>query len=157
MEDTRQSKNLFAYNEILKDSDSIYKQLVKKFSLSDSAFWIIYSIRVEKPPITQKDIVELTYYPKQTINTTLKKLENEGYILMTEDNDKRKKQLVLTEKGEELARKTADIMIDIEKKSVSAFSEEEREMFFKLFKKYNNEMRKQVNELNERGDIKNEN
>lgn len=147
MEKATVSKSLFTFNEIIKDSDNIYRKFAKSFGLSESAFWVIYSLRVEKPPITQKDLANLIYSPKQTINSTLKNLEADGYIVMTSDKDKRKKQISLTEKGKELVEKTADIMIDIEKTAINTLSPEEKEMFFTLFKKYNNELRKNLEKL----------
>ena len=56
--------------------------------------------------MTQSEICSFLYQPKQTVNSSLKKLASEGYIQLSVSGH-RSKQILLTEKGRELTSQTA--------------------------------------------------
>lgn len=126
---------LWEYNTIFKENDEIYRCAAKELGLSDCALWILYAVRAEEN-VTQKDICGTIYYPKQTVNSALKKLEGEGYIVLSEMTDRRSKQISLTPNGVKLAEKTADKVIAAELAALSGLNDNERETFIELFRKY---------------------
>ena len=58
-----------------------------------------------------------------TVNSSLKKMEAEGYIELLNINDKRSKQVSLTEKGLDLANNTVDIIISKENNAFTKYFE----------------------------------
>ncbi len=137
---------ILQFNEIMKECDSVYRKFAKKFGISECGLWIVYTIRLSEP-IVQSEICSRIYQSKQTINSSLKKLHEDGYIEMTADIDKRKKLLSLTDKGTELAKRTADAVIAAEGGSLASFSDKERSEFFRLYKKFICNMKKNMEEI----------
>lgn len=123
-------------NSIFKECDEIYRVTAKKMGIPDCAFWILYILRTDGSTLTQREICSALYEPKQTVNTALKKLVEDGYIELLADNDRRSRQLRLTEKGIGFAERTVDQVILRELSALSALSAEERALFFRLFRKY---------------------
>ena len=130
------SKKMLELNEIMKETDDLYRNLAKKFKMSDCMIWILYILREDDRSVTQSDICNMMYMPKQTVNSSLKKMEAEGYIELLNINDKRSKQVCLTEKGVDLDNNTVDIIISKENNALSKMDKEEQALFINLFKKY---------------------
>lgn len=79
MADRIQSE-LMQYNQLQKKIEEFYRNYAKICGLSDSVFWIIYSIIEREKPFTQTELCNLWSFNKQTINTSLKNLEADGII-----------------------------------------------------------------------------
>ncbi|MCI8991243.1 MAG: winged helix DNA-binding protein [Eubacterium sp.] len=130
------SKCLSEFNRIMKENDKIYRNAAKAVGLSYCSFWILYALRNTQELLTQSEICYETYLPKQTVNSALKKLEHENYIELLNINDRKSKQIRLTEKGAALAEKTVDTIVLSEQRSFYGLSTEEQETFLHLFQKY---------------------
>ena len=141
------SKKMLELNEIMKETDDLYKNLAKKFKMSDCMMWILYILREDDRAVTQSDICNLMCMPKQTVNSSLKKMEAEGYIELLNINDKRSKQVCLTEKGVDLANNTVDRIISKENNALSKMDEEEQELLINLFKKYKDLLKESFMEI----------
>lgn len=85
MEENHAWQILAQYNSIFRESDQIYRTAAKSFGLSDCAFWILYSLREASTPLTQSDICNQIYLPKQTVNSALKKLEADRVLAAEHD------------------------------------------------------------------------
>lgn len=134
------------FNQLLKKMDSVYNKLAKSSGLSDTAFWIIYTIKNEKETYKQKDLCIMWSYSKQTINSALKKLEEENIIqLVSVPENKKDKKILLTEYGEQIAREFVEPVNEIEKKSLNKIKEKNK--LIKLFKEYIEEMDKETNQF----------
>lgn len=132
----RTNNCLSKFNNIIKESDEIYRNAAKLVGLSDCAFWILYALRTDENPLTQKEICYATYQPKQTVNSALKKLEADGYVELFSADDRRSKQVRLTKRGLSLAQRTVDKVILQEQNALSELSPEEQDAFLQLFRKY---------------------
>ena len=75
---------LIAFNRETKKLDDVYRSAAKSCGISECAFWILYTLRVEEKSFTQAEICEFLIEPKQTVNSALKKLEAEGYLYTRE-------------------------------------------------------------------------
>ena len=73
-------KKLKEYNDIHRQISDIYHEIAAKLKLSVSAFTVFYTICDMGGTCSQKDICDLFYTSKQTINSCIKKLEKENYI-----------------------------------------------------------------------------
>lgn len=132
------NKSFSEYNGIIKENDKIYRSAARSLGLSDSAFWILYALRETEKEVTQRELINANYFPPQTVNSALKKMEKEGYVELCSAEDRRSKKVCLTQKGRELAEHTVDKVILLEIKTVEGLTEEERALFLKLFHKYTN-------------------
>ena len=132
---------LAAYNELYKEQDDLYRAVARGFGLSDCAFWVLYALREAERPMTQSDVCAAVYQPKQTVHSALKKLIGEGFLRLTEGRDRRSKYLVLTERGEALARRTVDPVMAAETAAMDTLTEAERTQFLSLCRRYNTALR----------------
>ena len=123
------------FNQLLKRMDNVYDTLAKSSGLSDTAFWIIYTIKNEKETYKQKDLCIMWSYSKQTINSALKKLEEQNIIkLVSVPENKKDKKIILTEHGEKIAQKLIDPVNEIEKKSLESIKNKKE--FLDMLNKY---------------------
>lgn len=141
---------LIEYNGLYKENDELYRNAARVFGLSDCAFWILYSLRECDRELKQSDICSAIYLPKQTVNSSLKKLEQEGIIELTAGADRRSRFVRLTRKGIDLAAKSVDAVLAAEQRALGKMKEEEQAAFLGLFRKYTdllkNEMGAFINE-----------
>ena len=141
------SKRMLEFNEVMKENNDLYSNLAKKFKMSDCMLWILYILREENKELTQSDICNMMCIPKQTVNSSLKKMEAEGYIELLNINDKRSKQVSFTEKGLDLANNTVDIIISKENNALSKMDEKEQELLINLLRKFNNLLKDSFSEI----------
>jgi DNA-binding MarR family transcriptional regulator len=92
-------------------------------------------------------MVNMNYFPPQTINSALKKLETEGYVELRTISDKRKKKVYLTPDGEQLAIHTADRVIAIEMETMASLTPQEQQAFLSVFRKYTDLLKKNLSVL----------
>ncbi len=150
--DDMMKEALRTYNSIIKEDNKIYHQLAKRFGLSDCAFWIIYDLRESAKPQTQSDLCQTLCQPKQTINSALKKLEKDGYIVLTHTKDQRSKEITLTRQGMAFAQRTVDVVYDIELSVMASLSEQEQKQFIDILKRYSNTLKEYTQEILKGGD-----
>lgn len=142
------SKRLFEYNAIIKENEDLYRRIAKQFGLSECTFWILYTLREENTSLTQRELCYSLSQPKQTINSALKKMETDGYLELSSGEDRRRKQIRLTKKGEVLAKETVDKVIALENRTFDTFTEREQEDFLLLFRKYTDNLKNYLSERN---------
>ena len=147
MGDSEIEKLLYKYNRIYKENNDLYRGVAKALGVSDSVFWILYSLREQSRGATQSEICNMLYEPKQTVNSALQKMEAEGYITMASHPDRRRKLLVLTQKGEELAEKTADKVLALECSALKEMSEADRQAFLRLFQTYTEILKEKISSI----------
>ena len=122
-----------AYNSQYKEGSELYHRLARHCGLSDSAFWILYTLREAEGPVSQTGLCRELYLSKQTVNSALKNLEEAGYLRLVSAPDNRKnKEIRLTPMGEELLRRTADPVFEMEERAFLRLTEEEREAILRL-------------------------
>ena len=94
--------------------------------------------------ITQTDLCENWYLPKQTINSAVKKMKEDGLLALVSEKGKGNvKYLTITEKGNEFAKQAILPLVEADILAFSSFKEEERELLLSL-------MQRQVNTLKEK-------
>lgn len=120
-----------------KEEDGLYHRLAKHFGLSDSALWILYTLEVCSGPVTQTELCGFLSLSKQTVNSGLKQLEQDGYIRLT-SGPGRKKYIQTTEQGRQLAGRTVRLILAAEERAFLGMNEEERAGLLALERKYVN-------------------
>lgn len=103
MENHRLLQSLIRYNRTFKDTDKIYHNFAKNYGLSYCAFWILYLMRETDIQYTQTELCSMLCMPKQTVNSAIKNLTQNGYInFASTENNKKNKIMLLTENGKNL-------------------------------------------------------
>ena len=81
-----------------------FSEYAASVGLTFAAFKVL-GIIYKKKSCTQKEIMQLTYLPKQTVNAIINNFNKQGIISEPTEaqNDKRNKVITFTQKGEEYA------------------------------------------------------
>ena len=99
MEYDQTRMQLHIYNAIYKETDAVYSGFAKRSGLSDCAFWLLYSIRDSEDTCRQKDLCGQWTMSKQTVNSALKGLEKQGFIVLEPDVDDGKSKRIRAEEN----------------------------------------------------------
>lgn len=96
--------------------EGLYRRIAVKSDLPGADVQVLYLLYFNEY-VTQKEIIELSETPKQTINNVIRKLKNEQYISLTTCNtDKRQKYISLTPAGKEYCQKVLQPFFQINEK-----------------------------------------
>ena len=137
MEHMTFSQFISDYNTLYKEGNRLYHSLAKHYGLSDTAFWILYSLEESGTAITQTELCSTLCLSKQTINSALKVLSSAGYITLDAPHGKnRSKHLSLTPSGRELTTRTIDPIFRLEEQAYEGLSEAERRTLLSLNRRY---------------------
>ena len=116
---------------------NLYHPLAEKFGISDTTLDILCGIEQLGRPCTQKELCEIWYLSKQTVNSCIKQLSEKGFIeTKSSSNDFREKLLFLTPKGKELCARSAKLIYSAECAAFAKLSYEERRQLIVLTKKH---------------------
>lgn len=140
------SMEMKRFNYLISEIDSVYHEAALKLGLSDSAMSILYAICDNGEGCLLQEICFYTGISKQTINSALRKLEKEGIVYLELLNAKSKK-VYLTDKGRELAEKTAFRVLQMEDEIFASWKKEDVEKYLELTESYLVHLKKKINEL----------
>lgn len=130
--------------DITKQINSIYEEYAKSVGLSYTSLYVLHMIALGEN-CTQKYIAEQMYLPKQTVNSVISAFCKQGLVEFTElPEDRRYKALHLTDKGQEFANRILPQIEQAEYRSMEQFDDDERELLFRLIKKYSNTFEKEL-------------
>ena len=101
------------YNHIISEIDGIYHEISLKQGFTDSAMMILYTLADHDGSCLLSELVKLSGVSKQTINSALRKLEENGIVFLQPAGGK-SKRVTLTEKGKQTASDTVEKTIAIE-------------------------------------------
>lgn len=131
-----------------KAQESIYHKVAVKFGLSDTALWILYILSDGKAEHTQQELCRRCCFSKQTVNTAVSKLVQNGFVILEDLNgSKRHKNVILTESGKELAENTAKPLREAEIRAYERLSEEELKAFLDISSRLNEFLRAETENL----------
>lgn len=134
------------YNRILSEINAVYHEIALKQGFSDSIMSILYIIADNDGTCLISELVKQSGLNKQTINSALRKLEEES-ILYLEAAGGRSKRIVLTEKGTSVVHNTVDRVIAVENKIYSSWKQEEWTLYLELTERYLNELKEKMKEI----------
>lgn len=134
-------------NNLEKDIDSIFTRAAVHVGLSDSAFDILYALEAYGDGCSQKDLCERCWMGKQTINSSIKRLCEQG-ILEKTAGPGRTTTISLTATGRALVAEKVRPVIETETAAMHAFSPAELEQALDLLERYRNAL---ANALAEKG------
>ena len=142
------SKYLKEYNHIYKEANDIYHEIARKLQLSDSALDIFYTIFEMGDNCLQRDICKASCMPKQTVNSSIRKLQTDGYLTLSPGKG-RSMHIHLTPSGQKLIQEKLAPLIRIENDAFEDMTVEECEQLIHLNAKYNQTLRSRLSNLEE--------
>lgn len=134
------------FNHLISEINALYHEAALKLGISDSAMQILYTICSKDDVCLISDVCRLTGISKQTINSALRKLEEEGIIYL-ETYKGRHKCIHLTKSGKTLAEQTAAKIIEIENKVFEAWPKEKIQLYLSLTQEYLDMFQNEINEI----------
>lgn len=140
------SEMLYRMNCLASDLDSLYHQAAQKIGVSDSVMFVLYSLYENQGVLLLNDIRKITGISKQTINSAIRKLENEEIIYL-EQKGGRAKTVNLTEKGKEYTNHTIARLFTAECNVFNGWTTEEINQYVHFMEKFNNDFRQQIEKL----------
>lgn len=147
---THASKEMRRFNYLISETEAAYHELSLKLGLSDSCMKILYTLYENGNCCMLRDICYLTGISKQTINSAIRKLEQDD-ILRTENADAKSKRLRLTDKGALYAAQTVAKIIAAENKILSSWEPADVEKYLMLTERFLNELRDETRRLEPAG------
>ena len=134
----------FSYREFTSGPD----ELLEKINFGRAHHRVIYFVGKQKQ-ITIRDLLSILKITKQSLSRVLNQLVKEKYILVSVGDDKRTKNLSLTNKGNELEEKLSMIQINKIKKILKNARDVDINGFKKiLFEMIDENTQKQFNKIN---------
>mgnify|MGYP005898045153 FL=1 len=134
------------FNKFDKELDELYHETALKMGISDSAFCIFYILYNLGDGCLQKDICHEAFANKQTVNSSIRKLVQEGYIYLKQGVG-RDKHIFLTEAGKQFVEKYIVPVVQKENAAFTALKEEEQKELLRLANIYMESLREELNEL----------
>lgn len=133
-------------NHLMSETDAAYHEAALRLGMSDSTMQILYTLCDRGGDCPLGEIRALSGVSKQTINSALRKLEDEGIVYL-EGMDGKRKRVCLTERGTKLARRTVVRIMEIENGILDSWPKEHVEQYLELTRKYLAAFREKAREL----------
>ncbi len=140
------TEGLQRLNHLMSETDAAYHEAALRMGLSDSNMQILYTLCDRGGDCPLGEILALSGVSKQTINSALRKLEEEGNVYL-EGMDGRRKRVCLTEKGKELVQGTVVRLMEIENSILDSWPKEHVELYLELTYKYLSALREKTRQL----------
>ena len=136
-------------NGMLSEISSIYEKLLSSKNVPEGVFIVLSSILDLGEGCLQKDISEISYLNKKTVNSTIKKLQKDGYIEL-QAGKYPNMHIYLTEKGKAYMRENIIPIIEVESKALELMSPRAFETLVESYKKYIDNFREHVDAFAQR-------
>lgn len=131
-----------AFDSFWREQNQLYRDVAASFGISESAFNILYAIYLAgEKGIAQRDICMQMCIGKQTVNSSIHKLEREGVVVLESGPGRRGLLSHLTPVGLELAERTIVPMIEAELAALREFDDRELELALLLGRRYTDALR----------------
>ncbi len=136
-------------NLVIIHGNRAYKQWEQDHDIPNYLMVILYELLLRKK-LTQKQLVDLSDLPKQSINKGIKKLcEAECLTMSVDSHDKRVRFCELTPAGKEYAREKMGPLFKLEEKTAQKMGAEKMKLLTSLSEEWSNTFWQFLNE--ERG------
>ncbi len=116
---------------------ALYRRVYSHFELTSCELWIFYYLLLSDRSMTQKDMCQQMFFPKQTINSAVTNLSKKGMLTLEESPDNRKNKIIsLTENGKKTAAETAQKLLQAEIKATEKLGPEKTALYNQLRAEY---------------------
>lgn len=141
------------YSAITNKYNAMYHNVAVNYGFSDTQFWVLYILFNfhKKRTYTQNEIADDLGIPKQTVNSAIAKLVDNGYLTLTKRLAPRNsKSVSLTDSGTELCNKCILPVMEAEERALSKLTPKEHKLFLSIFEKRFENIYKEVSSLLEK-------
>lgn len=95
--------------------DALYRRVYAAFGLAPCATWIFYFLLASEDSLTQHEIADMMMFPKQTVNSAVARLAQDGMIeFAAMDGTRKAKKVRLTAAGRDYAMRTVGHLLEAE-------------------------------------------
>lgn len=122
-------------NNLEKDIDGLFTRTAAHVGLSESAFDILYALEAYGDGCSQKDLCERCWMGKQTVNSSIKRLCEQGIIAKTAGPG-RTTTISLTEAGRALVTEKVRPIIEAETAAMHCLTEAELAQALDFMERY---------------------
>lgn len=126
---------LRAFNALWKRMSEVYRAYAVRMGVSESELWVLYALVVLGEGCTQRDVCTEMCLPKQTVHSSVRKLEREGFLTCMPGKG-RDVRLVPTEQGRARIAQVALPLIRAEEEAFAALPHDACERAFGLVGRY---------------------
>lgn len=122
-------------NYLTSELDALYHQASLKIGMTDSAMRVLYALHDNGESCLLSIIYKQSGISKQTVNSAIRKLEEDGIVYLEQHSGKAK-MAYLTEKGKQYVNDTVVKLCDAEVRAFDSWDEEEIDTHIRLMEKY---------------------
>lgn len=133
-------------NGMLSEISSIYDKLLSSKNVPEGVFIVLSSIIDLGEGCLQKEISEISYLNKKTVNSAIKKLQKEDYITLKAGKYPNM-HIYLTQKGKDYIEENIIPIIEVESKALELMPPNEFETLVESYRKYIDNFRKHVDKF----------
>lgn len=144
--ETRQDRANREYNNLFRLETELYHDVATKMGLSDSALDILYCLDDLGDGCLQRDVCAASGLTKQTINSSVHKLERSGIVELRIDQG-RGTHLHLTESGRALVEERIRPVVEAERAAFAAMEPGACEELLRLARLHLAALREQMDAL----------
>ena len=132
-------------NQQIKELVGIYRDVIKHLDITESEFWIWYTLVAMDGEFTQQDISAIWSLPKQTVNTLITRMRLKKFAYLEVVPGTRNCKIVrLTEEGRRFGEKMIFPISNAEERAFENISKEELSLVTNAFSKYIGFIRKEL-------------
>lgn len=138
------------FNQAQKENDINYRNYAKSAGLTDTAFWILYSIAERETPYTQKELCTSWFFPVQTVNSALKDLVRRGILrLEPVPGNRKNKSIALTAEGNALVCRVIMPLIEAEQRAFERMGKEEYDRFLEMTHRHVTFLKEEIDRISQ--------
>lgn len=121
----------------IKEVDAIYYKIATSFKLSESAFWILYTLADMSQGCSQQELSKQLSVSRQTINSAIQSLEQKGYIFLERlPIPSRRKNVRMTDRGKSFVKQYIEPLQDAEREAFLKMESSAQEQYVSLAQTY---------------------
>lgn len=133
-------------NQQIKELAGIYHSVSDKFGISDSEFWVWYTLLIFEDEYSQLDICNMWTLPKQTVNSVVSNLVKRGFLFLENVPPSGKKKIIrLTDAGRLYGENIISTVYSAEQRAIARMEEDERTTCTILLNKYIRFLTEEIN------------
>ena len=133
-------------NYMLMTIAGLYHEATSRFGLTDNIAFILQFLNENGDHCPLSSIYKMTGVRKQTVNSSIRKLEADGILYLEQDTG-RSKRVVLTEKGRELVKNTVGQIRRAEVHALDNWTQEEIHIYILTLTKVAESLKQALDQL----------
>ena len=133
-------------NKRIKELVGIYKPAISNLGISENEFWIWYALITMGDNLSQQDICGMWSFSKQTVNTIISHMVDNGYAtLEVIPGTRNRKNIHLTDEGRRFGESLVVPIASAEERALERIPMEERLECLSILKKYTALLKEEIN------------